>query len=196
MHVHVTWPRGVQPMQHKMQYVWMTKHPHWTDVHINELQLKAKCHKLHKLEKKNEAVTRAESSFNLARFYCQKRNCAVIWLNWTQIGFKYNNLVNQCWIIMLGMAMMCTQHKLVIRHEPCKKTNPPCQQQVAEPPTSLKYCLFYGRSGMCMLWWCELVNPEIEEGSRWWLAMHWCLFGAKTTATIMMTFAGQCISQI
>ena len=26
--------------------------------------------------------------------------------------------------------------------------------------------------------------------------MHWCLFGARTTATIMMTFAGQCISQI
>ena len=26
--------------------------------------------------------------------------------------------------------------------------------------------------------------------------MHWCLFGARTSATIMMTFAGQCISQI
>ena len=26
--------------------------------------------------------------------------------------------------------------------------------------------------------------------------MHWCLFGARTTATIMMTFAGQYISQI
>ena len=26
--------------------------------------------------------------------------------------------------------------------------------------------------------------------------MHWCPFGARTSATIMMTFAGQCISQI
>ena len=26
--------------------------------------------------------------------------------------------------------------------------------------------------------------------------MHWCLFGARTSATIMMTFAGQCLSQI
>ena len=49
---------------------------------------------------------------------------------------------------------------------------------------------------MCLLCWCELLNPEIEEESRWWLTMHWCLFGARTSATIMMTFAGQCISQI
>ena len=28
------------------------------------------------------------------------------------------------------------------------------------------------------------------------LAMHWCLSGARTSATNMMTFAGQCISQI
>ena len=36
---------------------------------------------------------------------------------------------------------------------------------------------------MCMLCLCELLNPEIEEESRWWLAMHWCLFGARTSAT-------------
>ena len=89
MRVHVTWPHGVQPMQHKMQYVWITKNPYWTDVHIYELQLKAKCHKLHKLEKeKLKQLQELNHHLILPNFIVKKRNCAVIWPNWTQNWFQ------------------------------------------------------------------------------------------------------------
>ena len=87
--MHVTWPHGVQPMQHKIQYVWITKNPHWTDVHIYELQLKAKCHKLHKLEKeKLKQLQELNRHLILRNFIVKKRNCAVIWPNWTQNWFQ------------------------------------------------------------------------------------------------------------
>ena len=76
-------------MQHKIQYVWITKNPHSTDVHIYELQLKAKCHKLHKLEKeKLKQLQELNRHLILPNFIVKKRNCAVIWPNWTQNWFQ------------------------------------------------------------------------------------------------------------
>ena len=76
-------------MQHKIQYVWITKNPHLTDVHIYELQLKAKCHKLHKLVKeKSKQLQELNRHFILPNFIVKKRNCAVIWPNWTQNWFQ------------------------------------------------------------------------------------------------------------
>ena len=65
------------------------KNPHWTDVHIYELQLKAKCNKLHKLEKeKLKQLQELNRHLILPNFIVKKRNCAVIWPNWTQNWFQ------------------------------------------------------------------------------------------------------------
>ena len=48
LHEHVTWRRWVQPLEYRIQDVWIITSTHWTYIHYSLAQ---KCHKLHKQRK-------------------------------------------------------------------------------------------------------------------------------------------------
>ena len=63
----------------KIQDVWITKNPHWTYVHIYELQFKTKCHSCINLIKKNWSGYKSWIVIQSCQILLSKRgNCAVI----------------------------------------------------------------------------------------------------------------------
>ena len=164
MHERVTWPYWVQSLEHKIQDVWKIRNSHWTYIHYNLAQ---KCHKLHKLDReKFKQLESLNLHLILPNFI----------LLFQLIGFKYNNLVNWCWMILLRMTIMSAQQRLVIRLHPCEKRSHQQQmnQRVADPPTSLEHCLFNGCRAICMF--CDMldVNWYIRRSRKSHDGGYWC----------------------
>ena len=92
------------------------------------------------------------------------------------IRFKYSNLVNWCWLILLRMIIMSAQHRWVKSLIRVRRRNHQQQmnQRIANLLTSLGHCFCNGCHAICMF--CGMVDVSwyIRRSRKGQDGGFWC----------------------
>ena len=110
---------------------------------------------------------------------------------------------DHAWFGPMGEALCVGDHHIILDYiirYLCEKTNPPMTKNPAGcRPPNLPWALFADGGNAINILKNMIHVPLsvslITEEPAWWLLMAWRLFGARTSASIMVTDAGRCVSE-